>query len=156
LVTSSWYTIVVDQAQMERQILVRFKIKLKDWQRIVREAKKTSDVNGLTVARAFSRQGLRVVGTAVPLTLVRGDMIVKVNGEEVRTVKALRSAMKKVVQSTFEVYRGPYPLTVLLQPTKPPPDFDRHQDLRKTAPTCGPCCHGHCNDKLEGLFDIEE
>lgn len=68
-----------------------------------------------------------------------GDVLVRVDGQ---ALPPFHDMDRITAASRFDALRDGSPIT--LGPTAPlVPDWSRN-----LAPTCGPCCHGHCDDEL--------
>jgi hypothetical protein len=88
-------------------------------------------------------------------TLKPGDILLGfADGERERldmaAIEGMGSAARALVERPLRVDRDGVERTVrMVAIAIPEPDR-----LRELAPTCGPCCHGHCDDEmLPGRFD---
>jgi membrane-associated protease RseP (regulator of RpoE activity) len=91
---------------------------------------------------AMSPQGPVVLETPGPdLPLLAGDVVQSIDG---RAVANLDDIDRYTAFAPMNVLRNGALVALLGPPTIAPDDR-----LRNLAPTCGPCCHGHCGDDVE-------
>jgi hypothetical protein len=121
---------------------------------LVAKAIEVAMVKGLTVAGSLTQQGLRVLAV-LPGTkgVLVGDIITHIGAERVLTIPQLTAALSaKGKRVGLTVLRDQKPQTVTLKEAviqaDPVPFRDR---VIQRAPTCGPCCHGHCDDPMDKM-----
>ncbi|MBX2798186.1 MAG: hypothetical protein KTR31_10965 [Myxococcales bacterium] len=139
------FAVAVDQVLVEgqgesMQAVVRVRVERFAWEVATARYRSTVTVAGRTFAESVFG-GIYVVardhegGRAV--SLVEGDRLVTIEGAPVQGLADVHRLKRARVA---EVWRDGVTLRrKLTKPHRPPP-------TDAIAPTCGPCCHGHCDD----------